>query len=191
MKQKNIILIASIVAVLALMAVLLVIFLPSEENTTDPSGAGTPLALNDIIGETLSLQSSVACFYELSNVDLSDEISQAILENSTVRVESIDRQTMTASVEFRIPDIEAILKSIVLSDDGDDFDAMFEQFCERVNAAIKTCDEESKLTVTAECPVMTESGKETISIAGVSLLNYEEILVDILLEMVAAGGVSE
>ena len=144
--------------------------------------------LNEIVGDTISFENATTYVYEFTD-DMSDDLSQAFMQKTTMKIIEIDDKTEIATVEFCVPDIEKIMLSELPADETDDYDALFLAYFSNISEAIATADEADMIKQTFECPIITDDLGSKISIEGVPLLNYHNILADILIDLVSYGGV--
>jgi hypothetical protein len=116
--------------------------------------------------------------------DMDDDFSQTFMRKTTMKIIEINEDSKIATVEFCVPDIEKIMLSELPTDETDDYDTLFSTYCSNINEAIANADEADMITQTIECPVITDDSGSKISIEGAPLLNYQNILADILIDII-------
>ena len=173
--MKKLILLFVILALIAATVLVACFFLFREKE---------PTSLEDLTGQTLPLSKATPFVCELAEADLSDDFSAAFMQKATIHVLSIDEERGIATVEFTAPDVKQILLGALPADTSSgDYEALFTQYCENITAALANATPEQMITQSAECPVVVQDTEKRISIEGVPLFNYQEVLADALLEM--------
>lgn len=152
-----------------------------ETDGTDEIGKKTDI--EDIVGDTVSLDGAKSYIYELYENESEDDFTLAFTRKANMKIVSVDENEKTATVEFYTPDIDKIMRSNLPSVESDNFDELFEKYCSDINKAIENADSDDMITQTVKCPVITDESGTKISIKGAPLLNYEDILVEVLLEI--------
>ena len=199
MKNKKTVLIIAVVAALIIVAVAAVVLLKlfadkpdvSEENETEAETLLEVTDINDIVGATASFSDVKAYVYELANGNVDDDFSRAFMGRSTMKIISVNAENNVASVEFCVPDLEKIMRAELPDDLSGDYDALFEKYFSDINAAIADADESDMLTQTIDCQVITDSFGSKISIEGAPILNYQNILAEVLIEALSGSEVTE
>ncbi len=162
----------------------------TTENLPDSNSPTKPIDLSSVVGHTQNLPNTSAFVYEVSQATFSDPLSQSFLEKSTLKVISIDKEAKSAKVEFRVPDLDKIMRGNLPSDTSVDFDILFAQYEAAVNQAISSASASDMISTTVQCPIITKNSQPYISIIDAPIFNYQSILAEILLEMLQESEVA-
>jgi len=174
MKSKKMIWVIGGISIVVIGAIMALILIKPFNKKAD---------LNEIVGDTILLENATTYVYEFTD-DMDDDFSQAFIRKTTMKIIEINEDSKIATVEFCVPDIEKIMLSELPTVETDDYDTLFSTYCSNINEAIANADEDDMITQTIECPVITDDLGSKISIEGAPLLNYQNILADILIDII-------
>lgn len=173
-KQKKLILIGIITAVILIItAILLFVFNRDKD-------------ISRIVGKNISLSECLEYCSELDDVDLNDDFSKAYVKSVSIKVTDISEKDNIATVEIKAPPLDEILKTSIPENTDLEYEKVFKEYLSNINSKIETLSNEQLQTKVVEVSLTENKGTKILinnDFVNAALPNIDNMLSELLINM--------
>lgn len=178
-RKKLVLIISAVLVVIAVITVSLVFAFKAQKNKTID---------DDIVGKTVSLSEGLKYCSTKEELKIDDDFSKAYSSATSMRITSINEESLTATVEISAPPIEKIMRECIPQDFSGNDEVDLKNYMSEVIDKIEKTPSESKITSVVECKMVDEDGlKIMINDDFVSAVypNLNSLIGEVLLDSFA------